>query len=125
MAFVKHSIFLIGQERQRSSNKSRGRTKKNRSTGRLQDEKATHGQLCKKFPVMSLLLQLLSESLKMPGSAARAALPELFSEGLIKVPSKHRAQSFTPEHKGWGCPSCWQGCLIGPINCTFGEIKLH
>lgn len=40
---------------------------------------------------MSLLLQLFSESLKMPGSAARAALPELFSEGLIKVPSKHRA----------------------------------
>ncbi|XP_036034601.1 40S ribosomal protein S25-like [Onychomys torridus] len=102
MSFVKHSIFLIGQERQRSSNKSGGRAKKKWSKGRDRDKRAIHDKPCKKFPTLSVLLQLLPERLKIQGSAARAALQELLNKDLAKGFQSTEPKSFTPEHKGGG-----------------------
>ncbi|EFB26116.1 hypothetical protein PANDA_000096, partial [Ailuropoda melanoleuca] len=65
-------------------------------------DKATFGKLCKEVPNYKLVTPaVFSETLKIPGSLARAALRELLSKGLIKPVLEHRAQViYTGNTKG-------------------------
>jgi len=66
-----------------------------------------HDRLCKEVPNSKLITPaVVSESLKIRGSLARAALQELLSKGLIKLVSKHRAQVIYIRHtKGGNVPA--------------------
>ncbi|KAJ1070078.1 hypothetical protein K5549_021717, partial [Capra hircus] len=65
-------------------------------------DKATYDKLCKEL----ITPAVVSESLKIRGSLARAALQQLLSKGLIKLLSKHRAQVIYTRHtKGGNAPA--------------------
>ena len=97
----------VGQKDKDPVNKSGGKAKKKKwSKGKVRDtlnnlvlfDKATYDKLYKEVPNYKLITPaVVSERLKIRGSLARAALQELLSKGLIKLVSKHRVQSFTPE----------------------------
>ncbi|XP_045689155.1 40S ribosomal protein S25-like [Phyllostomus hastatus] len=91
-------------------NKSGMKAQKKWSKGKAWDklnnlvlfDKATHDKLCKEVPNYKLLTPaIVSKQLKVCSSLARAALQGLFSEGFIKLVSKHRAQViYTRNTKG-------------------------
>ncbi|XP_062933620.1 small ribosomal subunit protein eS25-like [Cynocephalus volans] len=116
-------------------NKSGGNARKKLSKGKVRDklnnlvlfDKVMYDKLCKQVPNYKLITPaVLSERLKIHGSLARAALQELFSKGLIKLVSNHRAQViYTRNTKGEDAPAAGEDARTGPTNCTFGKIKLY
>ena len=86
-------------------NKSGGKAKKKWSKGKVRDkldnlvlfDKAAYDKLCKEVPNYKLITPAaVSERLKIRGSLARAALQELLSKGLIKLPPRSAPAAAPP-----------------------------